>query len=145
MNTRRSRGNETHFYFGGIEPRSSLKRPEGRAPADTVHGLHAHLGGIWPLSMKSAAFLFLLLLVLPNRAISEQDAALVSPRMALIDNLAAPDPAHDDWPWWRGPTFDNQSPDRAPPLHWGPGSNVLWKVSVPGRGHATPAIWGPRV
>lgn len=52
----------------------------------------------------------------------------------------------DDWPWWRGPGLNNHAPaDQNPPLAWGPDQNVLWKVQLPGEGHASPCIRGNRI
>ena len=62
------------------------------------------------------------------------------------DDLPAPQPAADDWPWWRGPSRDNVArPDQTPPLHWTKAENVVWKSEVPGRGHGTPCIWGNKI
>ncbi len=53
----------------------------------------------------------------------------------------------EDWPGWRGPRGDGTSQETEIPTHWdGPvGKNLLWKVPVPGSGHASPIIWGDRV
>src|SRR5262245_58761596 len=39
-----------------------------------------------------------------------------------------------DWPCWRGPTGQGQTPEKGLPLTWGgpKNENVLWKVSLPG-------------
>jgi outer membrane protein assembly factor BamB len=31
------------------------------------------------------------------------------------------------------------------PLHWSATENIAWKVAVPGRGHASPVVWGDRI
>lgn len=55
------------------------------------------------------------------------------------------DPAHD-WPAWRGPTRDGlAAPGQTPPIHWGESSNVIWKIALPGRGHASPTLVGPHI
>jgi outer membrane protein assembly factor BamB len=51
----------------------------------------------------------------------------------------------DPWPQWRGPLATGEAPHGDPPMVWGEGSNVLWKVTIPGRGHSSPIIWGDRV
>jgi len=53
----------------------------------------------------------------------------------------------ENWPGWRGPRGDGTSLDADVPLAWdGPtGKNVVWKVEVPGVGHASPIVWGDRV
>ena len=73
------------------------------------------------------------------------DPAVVGPDPALLDNLPPAKPGPDDWPWWRGTTRDNKSADNRPPLHWSRTQAIIWKVPVPGRGHASPTIWGDRV
>lgn len=51
-----------------------------------------------------------------------------------------------DWPGWRGPLGNNLAPaDARPPIEFGEELNVLWKVPVPGRGHASPVIVGSRI
>ncbi|MFQ5428946.1 MAG: PQQ-binding-like beta-propeller repeat protein [Phycisphaerae bacterium] len=49
------------------------------------------------------------------------------------------------WPQWRGPTATGVAPHGKPPLKWSESKNIRWKVAIPGRGHATPIIWGDRV
>lgn len=47
-----------------------------------------------------------------------------------------------DWPQWRGPTATGEAAtDANPPLTWGEGSNIRWKVAIPGRGRSTPIVW----
>src|SRR5437879_1714276 len=69
----------------------------------------------------------------------------VEPNPKLVDDLPPAKPALDDWPWWRGAARDNKSPDTRPPLRWSQTNNIAWKTPVPGRGHASPTIWGKRV
>ncbi len=55
-------------------------------------------------------------------------------------------PAADDWPFWRGPNHNGVAADgQTPPVEWNDEKNVLWKVSVPGRGHSSPTIVGNRI
>jgi len=55
-------------------------------------------------------------------------------------------PAADDWPWWRGPNFDNiAAAPQDPPVRWSATENVIWKADVPGRGHGSPCLWGRRL
>src|SRR5438105_4386533 len=51
----------------------------------------------------------------------------------------------DAWPWWRGPNHDNIVHGAAAPLEWNRTKNILWRAVVPGRGHASPSIWGNRI
>lgn len=49
------------------------------------------------------------------------------------------------WHQWRGPFMTGVSPDGDPPLEWGETKNVKWKIAIPGKGHATPVIWGDQI
>ena len=63
----------------------------------------------------------------------------------LSQAFPAVDPA-TDWPAWRGPTRDGiAATGQDPPLHWSETEGVLWKASVPGRGHGSPTVVGDRV
>lgn len=53
--------------------------------------------------------------------------------------------ASPDWPQWRGPEGTGVNPDAKPPVAWSETTNVRWKVPIPGRGHASPIVWGDRV
>lgn len=49
------------------------------------------------------------------------------------------------WPQWRGPRADGTSATADPPIEWSETRNIRWKVSIPGRGHATPVLWNDRL
>ncbi len=49
------------------------------------------------------------------------------------------------WAQWRGPEATGVSPTANPPIEWSESRNVRWKVEIPGRGHASPVVWGDRV
>jgi outer membrane protein assembly factor BamB len=51
----------------------------------------------------------------------------------------------DNWPHWRGPQANGTAPHADPPLTWDADTNVRWKAPLPGRGSATPVVWGDRV
>lgn len=66
---------------------------------------------------------------------------------ALGGALMAPwgAPGAMEWPQFRGPGgVGVAAPDADPPLHAGPGTNVLWKVAVPS-GNSSPIITGDQV
>jgi outer membrane protein assembly factor BamB len=48
------------------------------------------------------------------------------------------------WPQFRGPNCSGVSETAHPPIAFGPGSNQLWKVSVPA-GLSSPVIWKDRI
>lgn len=47
----------------------------------------------------------------------------------------------ENWPAWRGASGDGLSREPNLPRRWGPSESVLWKISLPGRGHSSPIIW----
>jgi outer membrane protein assembly factor BamB len=53
----------------------------------------------------------------------------------------------ENWPGWRGPRGDGSSLEMQIPKEWGSdqGRNIVWKVEVPGRGHASPIVWQDRL
>lgn len=50
-----------------------------------------------------------------------------------------------NWHQWRGPQMTGLSPNGNPPLEWSEEKNIKWKIQVPGKGHATPIIWGDQM
>ena len=55
--------------------------------------------------------------------------------------------AGENWPGWRGPRGDGTSLDKEVPVRWDvpKGEGLLWKVPLPGSGHAAPVIWDERI
>lgn len=55
----------------------------------------------------------------------------------------------EEWPGWRGPRGDGSSLETGLPVEWDgagePARNIVWKVPVPGQGHASPIVWGDRI
>src|SRR5690606_7858998 len=51
----------------------------------------------------------------------------------------------DDWGQCRGPLQNGIAPGEGFPLRWSEDENILWKVSLPGWGTSTPAIWGEQI
>jgi outer membrane protein assembly factor BamB len=64
---------------------------------------------------------------------------LAVPALLVCTTLAA------DWPAWRGVKSDGFAAEATPPLKWGETQNVKWKVEVPGRGNASPIVFGNQV
>lgn len=61
----------------------------------------------------------------------------------VFGNLPA---AEADWPGWRGPTHDGiAASGQKVPVKWDDSKNVIWKVAVPGRGHASATVVGDRI
>ena len=67
----------------------------------------------------------------------------------LIASSAAVDDATDRsrqyWPQWRGPLANGVAPAANPPVEWSEKKNIRWKVELPGKGHASPIVFGDRV
>lgn len=50
----------------------------------------------------------------------------------------------ENWPGWRGPRGDGTCTEKNIPTNWDP-AGALWKTELPGKGHASPIVWGDRV
>ena len=48
------------------------------------------------------------------------------------------------WPQFRGPNCSGVSETARPPAEFGPGTNQVWKVAIPG-GVSSPVVWGDRI
>jgi outer membrane protein assembly factor BamB len=51
----------------------------------------------------------------------------------------------ENWHHWRGPQANGIAPKADPPVTWDRTSNIQWKAVIPGRGSATPIVWGDQV
>jgi len=63
--------------------------------------------------------------------------------MGLLAHSAATAKA-EAWPCWRGPRGDGTSIETNIPTNWDP-ANAVWKVELPGRGHASAIVWDDRI
>ncbi len=70
--------------------------------------------------------------------------AAVLTLLALLSCSAA---RGENWPGWRGPRGDGSSLEQNIPTDWdgASGRNVAWKVTIPGRGYASPIAWEDRL
>jgi outer membrane protein assembly factor BamB len=50
----------------------------------------------------------------------------------------------DDWPWWRGGRHNGAGTGKAV-AEWSEKRNIVWKVQVPGSGHASPVVVAGRI
>jgi hypothetical protein len=76
--------------------------------------------------------------------------ALVLFQLTLLVSQAVAFPAYvpekNDWPWWRGPNRNGvAAADQRVPVRWSERQNVLWKSSLPGRGHSSPTVVGNQI
>ena len=63
--------------------------------------------------------------------------------MGLLSSSATTTKA-EPWPGWRGPRGDGTCIEPNVPTNWDP-AGAVWKVEIPGQGHASPIVWGDRV
>src|SRR5436190_4033544 len=68
--------------------------------------------------------------------------SLLLPLFAAMAHAGAP---LDNWPHWRGPLANGTAPKADPPTKWDAKTNIKWKAELPGKGSATPIVWGDRV
>lgn len=70
-------------------------------------------------------------------------------RSLLAATAAAAIPAYaadeEYWSGYRGPRGDGSCASADLPTSWSGSQNVAWKTPLPGRGHASPVIWGNRI
>jgi outer membrane protein assembly factor BamB len=65
---------------------------------------------------------------------------------AMTAGVTAANPDADKfWPQWRGPLATGVSQHANPPLEWSETKNIKWKTEIPGRGSASPVVWGDRL
>jgi hypothetical protein len=65
--------------------------------------------------------------------------------VALVAAAFPTDAGAEEWPAWRGPRGDGTSTETGVPLRWSGKEHVAWKTPIPGKGHASPVVWGDRV
>ena len=65
--------------------------------------------------------------------------------LLTVSPLPAQKAPQEFWPQWRGPQMSGVSQSANPPTEWSESKNVRWKVEIPGRGSASPVVWGDRV
>ena len=67
--------------------------------------------------------------------------------LLVVSVLATPPEPTDErfWAQWRGPYATGVSQTADPPIEWSETKNIRWKVEIPGRGSASPVVWGNRI
>jgi outer membrane protein assembly factor BamB len=79
-----------------------------------------------------------------GKIINRKIIVLLCLAMSLI--LALSDAAFaENWPGWRGPRGDGTSLEKNVPIRWSSTQNIVWKVPIPGKGHASPIVWGRHI
>jgi len=51
----------------------------------------------------------------------------------------------DNWVQWRGPLGTGVAIKGNPPTSFSETKNLKWKTAIPGKGHATPIVWGNQI
>jgi len=59
----------------------------------------------------------------------------------------AVDQADENWHQWRGPDANGVASQGSPPTEWDAenNTNIKWKTEIPGRGSASPIVWGDKI
>lgn len=68
---------------------------------------------------------------------------LVTPLIGLALTLSSA--FAENWPQWRGPSFNGSSPETGLPTTWSRTENLIWSTPLPGYAGATPVVWGDSV
>jgi outer membrane protein assembly factor BamB len=50
-----------------------------------------------------------------------------------------------NWPQWRGSLGTGVALKANPPTEFNESKNLKWKTEIPGKGHATPIVWGDKI
>ncbi|MBW6537527.1 MAG: PQQ-binding-like beta-propeller repeat protein [Mariniphaga sp.] len=51
----------------------------------------------------------------------------------------------DNWTHWRGQMHTGAAIKGNPPVEFSETKNLKWKTDIPGKGHATPVVWGDKI
>src|SRR4030095_14402403 len=70
---------------------------------------------------------------------------VASTLLGTSSRAQGPPSADRFWPQWRGPDATGVSKHANPPIEWNETKNIRWKVEIPGRGFASPVVWGDRI
>ena len=63
----------------------------------------------------------------------------------LLLCLIVPAVHAENWPQWRGPSFNGSSTESGLPESWSKTENVVWAAPLPGPSAATPIVWDDKV
>lgn len=64
---------------------------------------------------------------------------------ALVSFLCLTASAAENWPNWRGPTYNGVAAGKGYPTKWSETENLAWKIELPGSGASTPIVWGDKI
>ena len=77
-------------------------------------------------------------------SIGKKISALILALGGLVASFPPSLPA-EQWPQWRGPSFNGSSTEQGLPTRFSKTENVNWVAYLPGPSAATPIIWGDRI
>jgi outer membrane protein assembly factor BamB len=80
-----------------------------------------------------------------TRTLTAALAVLIGLLLLTSAPHAQDSPAGRYWAQWRGPHSTGVSTTANPPTEWSETKNIRWKTPLPGRGTASPIVWGDRV
>src|SRR5438876_9113161 len=118
--------------------------PNARQERRIIPPYYTH--ALWSVPVRAARLLVIsIALAVTLRAASDphQGAAAATADLSRQSGGAAT--AERFWAQWRGPYATGVSKFADPPTEWSETKNIRWKVEIPGRGSASPVIWGDRV
>ena len=69
----------------------------------------------------------------------------MSIRLLLLLTALAHAAFAEDWPTWRGPRNDGRSTESAFSTTWSKTDNIVWRIELPGEGHASPVVFGGKI
>jgi len=76
--------------------------------------------------------------------IGKKISALILTLGGLVASSSHALPA-EQWPHWRGPSFNGSSTEQGLPTRFSKTEHVNWVAVLPGPSAATPIIWGDRI
>ncbi len=81
------------------------------------------------------------------RRVSSNQIQILAVQATWLILFASPDStlATENWPQWRGPTFNGHTDSTDLPTSWSETRKIKWKARLPSWSGATPIIWGDRV
>jgi outer membrane protein assembly factor BamB len=65
--------------------------------------------------------------------------------LVAVTPARAVDQAESNWHQWRGPNANGLASQGDPPTEWNAEKNIKWKTPIPGRGSASPIVWGDKI
>jgi len=65
--------------------------------------------------------------------------------LLLHSPIFAQDESAGYWAQWRGPLSTGAAVRGNPPVNFSETQNLKWKTAIPGKGHATPVVWGDKI